>query len=386
MTDAASAGGGGGTILACPANGATSVSALAPFSYDWIGGDIRGLSNLAQTLYEYVPGIGGVTSTLDDQVQGLVGAAHWTGAAASAFDTAYEADAEAAHGLAALIEDAGEIIDGLAVALSRIESSLEQAAAKAKAHGAPIEANGAPLEACLAGTTTAEKEAALWLQWYQEYYQDAMNAANKVRNEAASDLNGLPFSGVKGKGGSGWETALVAVGRHIDDVLGGAQGALSGVGKATTEASALMRAGDSGGAQTMALLRNNATWRELGQLGRSDATELAGKFLLGAGAVLTGIGVYQQTHSIPQAVIDAGADTGISYGLTVGGTAAGRAAAAALSAGAGAEDGGAAGAEAGSFIGPEGTLVGAGVGALVGAGVGFVVSGEFNHLIGDLFG
>lgn len=377
----AEAGGGG-------SDGATSVSALAPFSYDWIGGDIRGLSALAGTLYGYVPGISGVTSALDNEVQGLVGACRWTGSAASAFEQAYEADAQAAHGLAAVIEDAGEIIDALAVALSRIESDLEQAAAKARQHGAPVEANGSPLEACLAGNTPAAKEAALWLQWYQQYYAACMAAAQKVRAEAAGNLEGLPLTSIPtGKGsGSGWEAALVRIANGIDDLAGGGQGALAGIGKATTNASALMRAGDSGGARTMALLRNNATWRELGQLGRSDAVDLAGKFLLGAGAVLTGIGVYQQTHNAGEAAVDAAGDTGISYYATTGGSALGRAAVTALSAGTGAEDGGEAGAGIGSFVGPEGTLVGAGVGALIGAGVGFVASGGFNDVVHDVFG
>jgi uncharacterized protein YukE len=362
----AEADGGGGP------DGATQVSALAPFSHDWIGGDILGLSALAGTLYGYVPGISGATSVLDSSVRDLVGACRWTGAAASAFERAYEADAEAAHGLAALIEDAGEIIDALAVALSRIESDLEQAAAKAEQHGAPVEANGSPLEACLAGNTPAQKEAALWLEWYQKYYAACMSAAQKVRAQAAGDLERLPLRGAKtaGKGGSGWETALVAIGAGIDDVVGGGQGAIAGVGKATTEASALLRAGDSQGGQIMSLLSHNSTWQTLGELGRSDAVELGGRFLLGAGAVLTGIGVYQQTHNLGEAAVDAAGDTAIGWGATWAGTQVGMDA----------------GGTIGSFIGPEGTLIGGGVGAVVGAGVGFFASGEFNHLMGDLFG
>lgn len=354
--------------------GATSVSALAPFSYDWIGGDIRGLSATAGTLYGYVPQLNAATDVLDSEVEGLVGDAGWTGSAASAFETQYQADAKAASGLAALIEDAGEIIDALAVALSRIESDLEQAASKAQQHGAPVGANGAPPEVCLAATTPAEKQASAWLEWYQKYYAACMTAAQKVRSEAAGDLNGLPLNGIrpqKGKsGGSGWETALVAIGTGIDDIVGGGQGALAGAGSATTKASALLRAGDPAGARVMSLLSHNSTWQELGELGRSDAVDLGGKFLLGAGAVLTGIGVYQQTHNAGEAAADAVGDTAISWGATWAGT----------------EGGVEAGATVGSFIGPEGTIIGGGVGAVVGAGVGFIASGEFNHLMGDIFG
>jgi uncharacterized protein YukE len=281
----AMSGGGGGT--------SAGVSALAPFSFDWIGGDIAGLSALAATLYGYAPAINGVTSALDGQVQGLVGACAWTGAAASAFEREYEADATAAHGLAALVRDAGEIIDALAVALSRIESDLEQAADKARQHGAPLGANGSPAEVCLAGNTPAAKEAALWLEWYQKYYADCVSAAQKVRAEAAADLNRLPLPNVRGRksGGSDWEGTLVAIGTGIDDITGAGQGAFAGVGSATTKASALLRAGDSQGGRVMSLLSRNSAWQELGELGRSDAVGLAGKFLLGAGGVLTGIGV-----------------------------------------------------------------------------------------------
>jgi uncharacterized protein YukE len=364
MVEAAAAGGGGGT-LSCPADGATSVSALAPFSYDWIGGDIRAVSALAGTLYGYVPEIGGVTSALDSQVQGLVGAAKWTGAAATAFSNAYDADAKAAHALSALIEDAGEIIDALAVALSKIESDLEQAAAKAKAHGAPIEANGAPLDACIGGTTTAEKEAGLWLQWYQQYYQDCMNDANKVRSEAAGQLNGLPFPGT-GKG-SDWEGALVAIGSGLDSLASLPQSALSAMGSITHNAGKLMAAGDSDSAKIMSLLSHNSTWQELGELGRSDAVDLGGKFLLGAGVVLTGISVYQQTHNAGEAATDAVGDAGISWATTWAGT----------------EVGGEAGLAVG---GPVGALIGGGVGAVVGAGIGIIDSNGFNHLMGDIFG
>jgi uncharacterized protein YukE len=350
--------------------GATSVSALAPFSHDWIGGDIRGLSATAGTLYGYVPQLNAATSVLDGEVESLAGAVGWTGPAASAFERQYQADAQAANGLAALIEDAGEIIDALAVALSRIESDLEQAAGQARQHGAPIGADGSPAQVCLAATTPAGKQASAWLEWYQKYYAECLSAAQKVRSEAAADLNGLPLSGIRPqKGGSGWEPALVAIGTGIDDIVGGVQGGVTGIGRATTRASALLRAGDPAGGRIMSLLSHNSTWQELGELGRSDAAELGGKFLLGVGGVLTGIGVYQQTHNAGEAAVDAAGDTAISWGATLGGTEAGMDI----------------GAAAGTFVGPAGTLIGGGVGAIVGAGVGFVVSGEFNHLVGDIF-
>jgi hypothetical protein len=47
----------------------------------------------------------------------------------------------------------GNIVNWLAVTLSKIESALEQAANQAAAHGVPIGADGQPPSACLANPT-----------------------------------------------------------------------------------------------------------------------------------------------------------------------------------------------------------------------------------------
>ena len=60
-------------------SGAKSPAALAPFAYDWIGGDIHGLSAYAGTLYGYVPEINDVATALDGTVKQIVGAAGWQG-------------------------------------------------------------------------------------------------------------------------------------------------------------------------------------------------------------------------------------------------------------------------------------------------------------------
>jgi len=49
-------------------SGAKQASALASFAYDWVGGDIHGLSALAGTLYGYVPEIVEVAVVLDTSV------------------------------------------------------------------------------------------------------------------------------------------------------------------------------------------------------------------------------------------------------------------------------------------------------------------------------
>jgi uncharacterized protein YukE len=358
----------------------TPVAALAPFSRDWIGGDISGLSSLAATLYGYVPGINGVMAALSGKVNGFVGSCLWTGPASAAFESAYDEDAKAARGFAVLVEDAGEVIDALAVALSKIESDLEQAAAKAESHGAPIGPDGRPAQECLDGSTKAAKEAALWLQWYQEYYQLCIDAAQKVRDRAAADLGHLPLPEVSKNGSGGnWEATLEALANDLVNTAGIGQAGLDGIGRATDAASQLLKPGDL---DTMYALSHNSTLGTLADLGESGANALAGSLLLGAGAVLGGIGVYQQTHNATEAAVDGAGDAGWSAGTTV----VGRAVGTGLTAGSGAEDGGAMGGELGSLIEPGGgTVIGAGLGAVIGAGVGLVTSGDVNSFLNQWF-
>jgi uncharacterized protein YukE len=355
--------------------GATNPSPLASFSHDWVGGDITGLSNLAATLYNYVPGIRDVKSTLDSQVDSIVGAGRWKGTAASSFEQAWGSDAEAANALSAVVEDAGEIVDGLAVALSRLESALEKSAARAQEHGVTIGPDGAPPEVCLAGTGSAQaKEAAEWLSWYQVQYQTATSDAQKVRSEAAADLQGLPVIGTGkdgGKGGTdpGWVQELDKLegpAGYGDDAAGDAVGGAQGIGDATSEAAKMMRLGDSNSAKIMSALSRSDALQDLGSLGRSGAVEYGGDFLMGAGAVLTAVGVYQKTHNPYEAGVDAAGDTAISWADT--------------------ESGAIIGGGIGSLIGPEGTVVGAGVGAIVGGVGSFFESNAFNDLMSDAFG
>ena len=128
-------------------SGAKTPSALAPFSSDWIGGDIHGLSAYAGTLYGYAPEINDVATALDGKVRQIVGAAGWQGSAASAFTTAWDHDAAGASALATVTSSTGNIVNWLAVTLSKIESALEQAADQASGHGVPIGSDGQPPDA-----------------------------------------------------------------------------------------------------------------------------------------------------------------------------------------------------------------------------------------------
>jgi hypothetical protein len=171
-------------------SGPTGPSALAPFADDWVGGDIHGLSAFAGTMYRYVPGVNDVTTALDKQVVGIVGAARWTGSAASAFESAWEKDAHAAQALGVAIKEAGEIVDNLAVELSKVENALEQAAYTAEKHGVQIGADGSASQAPMIGPTggTAAAQVGQWVQGYQDFWRDCMQTAEQARQQAAGAL------------------------------------------------------------------------------------------------------------------------------------------------------------------------------------------------------
>lgn len=131
-------------------------------------------------------------------------------------------------------------------------------------------------------------------------------------------------------------------------------------------ASAMLRGGDGTAAQLMALLRYNAFWRMAGEAGRSGALDIGGAILLGAGAAVGGWQNYstdRRSHgiavSVAEATVQTAGDVGISF----------------ADVGVFAE----AGAGIGSLVGPEGTLIGAGVGALAGAAVAYFQSNAFNN-------
>jgi len=108
---------------------------LAPFSDDWVGGDIRGLAALAGKCYGIAPRIGAVCSTLNTAVadvtggiDGLSGTRGWSGTAAASFSSAWGKDAAAAGELAGIWGQIGGIVDVLAAELARLENEWEQEA------------------------------------------------------------------------------------------------------------------------------------------------------------------------------------------------------------------------------------------------------------------
>jgi len=165
---------------------AKSPARLAAFAYDWVGGDIHGLSAYAGTLYGHVPEISDVVTALDKKVDQIVGDAGWTGSAASAFTKNWERDATGANALGVVTNLAGDIVNQLAVDLAKIENALEQAADKTTAAGVNIGGDGKPPQVCY-GDRGKEQ----WRGGYQSFWQQCMQAAQQARIQAAGSLQNL---------------------------------------------------------------------------------------------------------------------------------------------------------------------------------------------------
>jgi uncharacterized protein YukE len=165
---------------------AKSLARLAPFAYDWVGGDIGGLAAFAGTLYGYVPEFEDVITALDRKVSQIVGDAGWQGAAASAFTGNWEQISAEITAVGLVIVQAGGVVDQLAVNLSKIENALEEAAGKAAAHGVQIGSDGQPPEACYANQTQED-----WRAGYAVFYQRCQADADNARVQAAGELNNV---------------------------------------------------------------------------------------------------------------------------------------------------------------------------------------------------
>src|ERR1700685_4822581 len=113
---------------------ALGLKPLAPFSHDWVGGNIDGLASLAGTLYGYAPKMDAGADALDGQVGQLVNGAGWQGDAASSFKASWSKDSQTSRALGLATGQVGQIVDWLAVSLSMLESELEMAGHGAQAH------------------------------------------------------------------------------------------------------------------------------------------------------------------------------------------------------------------------------------------------------------
>lgn len=185
---------------------------LMPFAYDWVGGDIHGLSSLAGTLYGYPPKMADVVTALDKKVSQVVSDAGWQGSAASSFSTHWETAAAETNAVGLTIIDAGDIVNQLAVDLAKIENALESAADKATAHGVTIGSNGQPPQACYANQTQED-----WREGYASFYQQCLASAQNARVQAAGALQQL-YGVMSGQDGTD-VTGKVGEGSTVADYL-----------------------------------------------------------------------------------------------------------------------------------------------------------------------
>jgi uncharacterized protein YukE len=201
-----------------------TLAPLAPFAYDWVGGNIHGLAAFAGTLYGYVPQIEDVITALNRKVSQIVGDAGWRGAAASAFTANWEQISAETTAIGLVIVQAGSIVDLLAVNLSKTENVLEQAADKAALHGVQIGGDGQPPQVCY-----ANQDQENWRASYAWFYQQCQADAEEARVEAAGALRDLygaispdkPGKSGGNRGSSGPESldTKIGEGTTISDLL-----------------------------------------------------------------------------------------------------------------------------------------------------------------------
>jgi hypothetical protein len=167
---------------------------LAPFAFDWVGGDIHGLQALSVRLSSYVPAIVDVTTALDRRAGQLTGdgPGAWQGSAASAFTASWGRDALTAGALAAVIDQAGQITGRLAVVLAQVENALETQADAAAGQGVAIMLSGQPgPEPDGPPANAAEAARQQGAVVYQQVWAQAQAEATQARQEAAAQLTAL---------------------------------------------------------------------------------------------------------------------------------------------------------------------------------------------------
>jgi uncharacterized protein YukE len=193
-----------------------SLLPLAPFAYNWVGGDIHGLAAFAGTLYGYVPAMQDVVTALNKKVAQIVSDAGWQGRAAQAFTTNWEKVSAEVNAIGLVVIEAGSIVDELAAELAKIENALEDAADQVAAHGVQVGAGGQPPAVCYGNPTQEE-----WRLAYVSFYQECKNEAEDARVQAAGELVQLSTSATSGKGGgdSGDTATEVGEGNTIADLL-----------------------------------------------------------------------------------------------------------------------------------------------------------------------
>jgi hypothetical protein len=163
-------------------------SSLPPFSFNWVGGNIHGLSNLAATLYAFAGASKQPISALDRTVHRLVsesGDSAWRGSAADGFKSKFGQDAVDLGWLASRAEAIGSVIDGLALNLAKIESWLENLAEKGVRAGYVTIDSGGKMGL---PRGTSDPNVQKFLQEFNQSREQAKIAAKAARRSSAGKL------------------------------------------------------------------------------------------------------------------------------------------------------------------------------------------------------
>lgn len=196
-----------------------SLLPLAPFTHNWVGGDIHGLAAFAGTLYGYVPELEAVVTALNRKVSQIVTDAGWQGTAAQAFTGNWENVSAEINAVGLVVIETGSVVDQLAANLSKIENALESAAGQAGAHGVQIGAEGQPPAVCYGNKTQED-----WRLGYDSFYRQCKAAAENARVQAAGALVKMGHAITSGKpgkvgGDSGGVGTKVGEGGTLGDLL-----------------------------------------------------------------------------------------------------------------------------------------------------------------------
>jgi len=165
----------------------------------WVGGDIGGLRTMATTYKNAKDKLDDVITPLTRAVDALVDDAGWKGESAESFRATYTEDAVTAGAFAALVHEAGDILDTLADALSTCETALQNAEHVAAKKGVSTGDKGVPLPTVTANPPGADEQKTLSaLNEYDTVRKEVLHTAQKARLAAADQLQAL-YAEVTGK-------------------------------------------------------------------------------------------------------------------------------------------------------------------------------------------
>ncbi|MCO5992822.1 hypothetical protein [Actinoallomurus rhizosphaericola] len=166
-----------------------SPSPLPAISASWIGGNIQGLSGLSQVLYNFAENSKDPVSVLNRTVARLVresGERVYPGSAVGAFRDQFGQDSEDIGWLSQRAISIGDIVDGLAVNLAKIESWLERQAEKGVAAGYVVIDHAGNMSF---PHGTSKPEVQKFIQEFAQCREQALAAASKARQVAARKLS-----------------------------------------------------------------------------------------------------------------------------------------------------------------------------------------------------